>query len=125
MSAVHKQTPTLKAVMDLTRTYLSEPVTIRPDGRPSWADELGMALCEMVSGLHLSDLESGDLGSSDDLDGLTCDAATRAGEVWALLLEADLVCGDGECLEYGDHTPRDEHWCADHCPDCQQEEAFR
>ncbi len=22
----------------------------------------------------------------------------------------------------GDHTPRDEHWCADHCPDCQQEE---
>lgn len=22
----------------------------------------------------------------------------------------------------GDHTPRDEHWCADHCPDCNKEE---
>jgi len=22
----------------------------------------------------------------------------------------------------GDHTPRDEHWCVDHCPDCNKEE---
>lgn len=122
MSAVHEQTPTLKAVLDLTRAYLSEPVTIRSDGRPSWADELGMALCEMVSGLHLSDLEPGDLGSSDDLDSLTCDATTRAREVWALLLEADLVCDEVDCDEDGDHTPRDEHWCADHCPECNKEE---
>lgn len=31
-------------------------------------------------------------------------------------------CDEDDCLEYGDHTPRDEHWCSDHCPDCQQEE---
>lgn len=31
-------------------------------------------------------------------------------------------CDEDDCLEYGDHTPRDEHWCADHCPDCNKEE---
>lgn len=34
-------------------------------------------------------------------------------------------CDDPDCDEDGDHTPRDEHWCADHCPECNKEEAFR
>ena len=32
---------------------------------------------------------------------------------------------EGWPASLGDHTPRDEHWCVDHCPDCNKGEAFR
>ena len=110
--------PSLKDVVDLARTYLSEPVVVRDDGRPSWADELGMALCAMVAELHLSDFEADEFDDPDDLHEFVHAAGERVAEVWELCTTPDPVCADPDCLEFGEHSPRDERWCPDHCPDC-------
>lgn len=107
--------PSLKDVVDLARTYLSTPVVVRDDGRPSWADELGMALCHAVQ--HIQTVSLMWASEGGDVEWVR-EARERAVEVWELCTTPDPVCADPDCLEYGEHSPRDERWCEDHCPDC-------
>ena len=115
----------MKDVVDLARTYLSTPVVVRDDGRPSWADELGMALCRMLADPGLYFVISGLLGDpqptsmfSEVRTEFTNACRARVVEVWELCTTPDPVCADPDCLEFGEHSPRDERWCPDHCPDC-------
>lgn len=102
--------PSLKDVVDLVRTYLSEPIQIRDDGRPSWADELGMALCAMVA-------EVDEIRDSAFNRELFEACRERAAGVWELCTTPDPVCADPDCLEYGEHEDKGVRWCWQHRPE--------